>query len=369
MLSLHAYMEDNTPVVEQKQNPKGNRMIKFIKNAVVDVERQFDRSHKTMAAITVDGQKHHIFSASSRISKALDTMAPTELATRLSGGDFLFKDNQLVDFRDGHYNGFVHTDDAISALGETVGSTLIASRQRIRGGNASLGGDHSKQELEVDGLGDGGHFTSRLTFTWSPFHRNINTLLQIERLICTNGMIGLTSFFNTSIPMINKWEEHLEIANRQIQNKVADKMLERLHAMRMERASVAEMATIANHATGRLSQMGTQTGDQRQRLLNVLKIADPQLHLGKTYRSNVFQNNALAAQLPAHMTVFDAWNLATEINTHTTSTNDSSSLSMEKLANDLLLVRKNSADFSARHTTPQLSSFSDPENAFFGGSN
>ena len=86
----------------------------LIKNAQVRVNVVRDEKRRDCAEIIVNDQYHHQFNANSRVSKHLDVMTAEQLQTRLSGGSYFFVEDELVDWRDGHYNGFVHSDQMIN---------------------------------------------------------------------------------------------------------------------------------------------------------------------------------------------------------------------------------------------------------------
>lgn len=325
--------------------------------------------------IDVDGKHTHTFDPKSRISLALDHMPLQDLEKRLNGGHYFFIDDQLVDFRDSQYNGFVHSDDSISKLMETIGVSPAQTNRRRQMARATgdstisskiaLRNQWSKQEISVPMYQDGGNFNSQLSFLWNPFHSNVRSVFELVRLICTNGMVGLTSFLNASVPVVNKWEEHLEIASRQIQNKVSDKVQARLVEMGVERASVADLLLISRHALTRLADGTVADSGQRERLRNIVRITDPTIHLGKHYAGDVFKNQAIARQVPGHLTTFDAWNITTEMSSHTDANAKSSDVGLQKLANELVFEPSKSF-LTDRVTAPIRPSFIDHEAAFIG---
>jgi hypothetical protein len=178
-------------------------------------------------------------------------------------------------------------------------------------------------------------------------------------------MVGLTSFLNTKVPVVNRWEENLEIASRQVQNKISGVMERRLNAMSEERASVAELMLLAQHAVDRLSDPMITDQAMRDRLRKIAQIASPVLHCAG-YKPNVFENSNLAAQMPGHLNVMSAWNMATELASHTHEVTKSSDLALDKLANRLCFDREDISKHSARYsTTAGQSVFDDNESAFF----
>lgn len=345
----------------------------LIQNASVEVSVQRDEKKRPLATIVVDDKYTHQFPHTSRVSKHLDMMTEQDLATRLSGGSFFFVENQLVDFRDGAYNGFVQSLDTIDTLMQVIGfqhktdlkMTHLQKYSDETNSPIVLRKAWHNNEISVPGYQSGADFNSVLSFAWNPFVKHINSAFDLVRLICTNGMVGVTSFLNTKVPLMNRWEEHLDIAARQIQNKVNDIVIQRVQAMAMDRASVGDLLLLEDHA---LSRHRNSTDSQElTRLMNILHAVSPSLHLNNVYKDNVFENKNLAAQLPGHLTMFDAFNIATELRTHTSAANDSSDNALDKFANGMLFDREDNYNASGKRLQHvREAAFSSPDRAFYG---
>lgn len=348
----------------------------LIRNAHVDVKKviQHEGGHRRVFAdVTVNGEHNHRFPHTSRISKHLDLMDESDLAKRLTGGSFFFIEDELVDFRDGQYNGFVHEDAAVGVFMDILGYQRKAELPfaHIRKDDA----DTSKivlrkvwndAEIQVPGYQQGGEFKSQLSFVWNPYVKTINSAFDLVRLICTNGMVGVTSFLNTKVPLFNRWEEHLDIAARQIQNKVNHVVINRMQAMSMERASVADCQLLEQHAFDRLYAGGEKDEGERERLFSIMAAVNPRNHLSDVYQPAVFDSRDMGAQLPAHLSTFDAFNIATELRSHTAQTRKSSDHGLDKFANGLLFDREDNYIASgSRYTTKAMASFADVERAFY----
>lgn len=357
----------------------------LVRDAHVDVKPVVSGHGKNRvieAEVTIDDKFVHRFPHHSRVSKHLEVMQAQDLAERLSGGSFFFVDAekgdgpQLVDFRDGQYRGFIHTDESVGKFMEVLGFQergLLPGHRRRRGSNEDgtdivLRKVWSRDEIMVPGFADsGGDFHSQLSFTWNPYVKTINSMFDLIRIICTNGMIGLTNFLNTKIPLMNRWEEHLDIASRQIQNKVNSVVLERVAAMQAERASVGDCLLLEQHAYDRLYAPGAKTDDERDRLMTLMTAVAPSVHCGTVYQDAVFTNKSLAAQLPSHLTNFDAWNIATELRSHTNQSKKSSDHALDRFANGVMFDADDYNVASAHQLgAPRLAAFSDPDRAFFG---
>jgi len=343
----------------------------MLRNADVSVIASRDAKNNPIVLANINGHEHR-FDAGSRVSKALDIMSPNDIAARLSGGQYFFVEDMLVDFRDGQYGGFVHTDESITHLNDVLGimestSRSLSVHENQTNNSIVLGKKWSDHGIEVPGYNDGGDFTSELHFGWNPFVKTINSAFMLYRLICLNGMRGLRSFMNTRIPLVNRWEEHLEIANRQIQNKVESMVSTRLSQMGSERATVAETLLLASHAAARTENEQNRNSSKTIRSLNrISDIVSPQMHLNTVYKNEVFSDKRLAAQMPAHISVFDLYNMTTEVRSHSHEADNSSDRALDKLSNDLVFDRKDLTQHASRFVQPKLSQFSDPDAAFYG---
>ena len=351
--------------------------FKLIRGANVEVKHIINEKKQNVAEITINDKFQHRFDPKSRVSKHLDLMTAQDLQDRLNGGTYFLVDDQLVDFRDGLYNGFIHSDAGVATFMDILGYQDRSTLPLHRGNRRRRGEDDhsdivlrkvwSDGEIIVPGYAHGGDFTSQLSFTWNPFVKTINSSFDLIRQICTNGMVGLTSFLNTKIPLFNRWEEHLDIASTQIQNKVNAVVIDRVQQMALERASVADCLLLSQHAFDRLYAPGEKTTGERDRLVQLMAALSPQAHLSHVYQAGVFEDKNRAAQLPAHLSNFDAFNIATELRTHTSQTAKSSDTALDKFANSILFDREdNYVATASRMTAPKQAAFSDPEKAFWG---
>ena len=346
----------------------------LIRGGKVELTRTIDSKKRNVAEIVVNDQFTHRFSPNSRISKHLDVMSPKDLEHRLNGGTFFFIGDQMIDMRDGQYNGFVHTDESVGVFMDILGYQEKKNLPRHRGSlNNETEGDlvlrkvWTKDEITVPGYAQGADFNSELSFVWNPFVKTINSSFDLVRLVCTNGMIGLTSFLNTKIPLMNRWDEHLDIASRQIQNKVNSIVIDRVKSMSTERASVADCLLLEQHAFDRLVGGQDKSPAERDRLKTIISAVSPKFRLHNTYQDAVFADKNLAAQLPAHLSNFDTFNIATELRSHTGQSAKSSDNALDKFANGVLFDREDNFVASAsRYNAPKVASFSSVDRAFFG---
>ena len=335
--------------------------VQLLRNANVEVSRV--KSGESLAAhIIVDDKFEHTFPSTSRVSRHLDMMTNEDLATRLSGGQYFFNDGQLMDFRDGSYNGFVHTDQSIAQLMKTIGINQVSTR---RNRDFEMGKVWSRADF--NGTGSvGGEMQSQINFMWNPFVSVVKATYELVRLICENGMVGTTQIYNGKIPLVNRWDEHLDIASDQIQGTIADLVTHRLGEMVIERASVYEAQRALAHIMIRKS---TGNGANWDALTNLSMLIDPKEHLNTVYAQTVFTDARLGKQMPSHLTTFDLYNVITEMRSHTNEADGSSGLSLDTMANDILFstARPEFESSVQRYSgkSAKLASFSDADQAFF----
>jgi hypothetical protein len=340
----------------------------LVRNAFVEVEHVTDTHKKDCAKIIVNDSYEHIFPHTSRVSKHLDVMTPSDLQKRLNNGTFFFVDNHLVDWRDGIYNGFIHEDNTIDEYMDLLGfqytENIPFTHRKKSTSPILLRSVWNKGEIMVPGYAEvGTDFTSELSFIWNPFVTTINSSFDLVRLICTNGMIGVTSFLNSKVPLFNREMQHLDIAATQIQNKINDIVIGRISNMITERASVGHCLLLEKHTIERIGSVDDLT--EHARLLNLLNAISPSNNLSDVYRDSVFEDKHVAAQLPAHLTLFDVYNVATELRTHTSESRTSTDFSLDKFANGILFD-EDTKNYRVHGANTALASFSNPDNAFFG---
>ena len=351
----------------------------LVSGADVDVTASTNQQNHPVAVANITGrdengrpyEAEHRFAATSRISKALDLMTPVQLSERLSGGHYFFINGCLFDFRDGDYRGFVHSNDNIEAMKNVIGIDVVDSRSNNDNTQSSryrLSKHWSTDNIVVPQFGEGGKFDSRLTFVWSPFNRNIRSSFDIVRLICENGMTGLSALFSAKIPVINRWEEHLDIASIQIQNKLNTMVGQRFMNMAEERATIADCLQLQSHAENRLeSILNSGNLKTREQLRNIIAAVSPEVQLANFYKAPVFEDRRLGAQLTSHLTAFDAYNIATELSSHSSEGNGSTDFALDRFANALVFDRADRRQHAARFGAgPSTAAFSDPDAAFFG---
>lgn len=345
----------------------------MIRNGDVEVsEHRNTRNHK-VATIKVNGKFEHQFDATSRISRALETMTVADLQERFKGGSYFFVGQTLVDFRDAHYNGFVQDDASIASLVRVIGikdkydiSTHLADNLTSR--KFVLGCSWDASQFTIKDLDEkGATFENELLFGWSPFNKDVSSAFMLKQISTGNVTRGMSSFLRKKIPLINRWEEHLDIACRQLQVRIDAVVQARFQKMVVERSSVQELLLISEHAKQRIDKGTAISGSAAEvRLRRIHRIANPIIHTNKIYKETVFTDMRLAAQRKGHLSVYDAYNLATELRTHTAEVEGSSMLALDRFANDLIFNHHDLTQYGARFEAPKAAVFKDIESAFFG---
>lgn len=334
--------------------------FEMIRDANVKVEPIKEHKRKDRVNIIVNDDKSFTFPKHHAIHHQLEVMTPEQLGDRLSGGQYFFVGDQLMEYRDGSYEGMVHTDDDIGSLMEHLGTYHSIQRGRHHRANranpvAKLGKVWNKNEFQVEGLQQGGTMESRLTFEWSPFQSYVDSSFDVIRLVCANGMVALNSLFNTKVPLVNRWAEHLSIASDQMQFKMGQIVNDRMQSMIAERASVQDIMLLDSHIDNRLKSKDTSQ-EQRMSMWALRSAMD----LTKLPQAT----STAGSMMPSHITALDAYNIVTELRTHTNEATTSSSFALDKLANGLMF---DSTGIRAPiNTLNHQSPFSNPEEAFFG---
>ena len=212
----------------------------------------------------------------------------------------------------------------------------------------------------MNGKVEGGEFNSMLRFLWSPFSSHINTAFELIRLICANGMVGLASFLNAKVPLINMWQQNMDIAAKQIQNAVDAKFEKRFLTMSNTATSVGVLMNIGKHIEERL--YAHDLPDTERALLNgLMQVVDPIQHVGHVYSDRVFTDNNVAQQCPAHLSKMDTYNIVTELSSHTSEADNSSDNALQKIANALMWTER---DFKTSRLV--VKPFNSADDAFFG---
>lgn len=327
--------------------------------------------------LTVGGHEHE-FKKQSALVRQLKAVTTSELEERLSGGNFFFVDGVLTDFRGSDYKGFIHSDDQIKALAGHIGfnkrTNLHHTRAITPGFNRKtvMGGALDPVQFEVPGMQQGGYFTSKVSFMWNPFYREVRTHLALTRLVCDNGMTVTADSLNYGVPVVNDWQEGIDIAHRRLNNKMESVVVSGLEDATSHRASVATVSLLNQHITNRLKSVNNSGRSLEEmhntvRRLNELEtLTNVRRSLSDSYKSKVFENQSIGKMLPSNLTAFDAFNIATELSSHTEASQFSSNAALNAIANGIVFNSSEKRGQMALASTPNLSDFNDHDAAFMG---
>lgn len=329
------------------QSTKFQNGFELIRNGNVEIQRDFSTGGakaKPVARMIINDSVEHTFSPDSRVSRALADTSEQSIQERIQGGSFFLKDDKLVSFKDGNRKHFVHTDDSIHALIDTIGHTTdkkhMGGFNRLNTRELKLQNVWSDVELEIPGYQTGNEFNSELSFGWSPFEAHVSSTFRLIRLICTNGMMGTTNFLNTNIPLVNRWEEHLDIASKQIQNKVTGMMEDRFNQMIHQHATVRDVQRVMAHIQKRADVIDNRQNESTfNMLLNTAQMIDPKTHVGDKYLSSAFEDGRIGDRIASHISMHTLWNLITELSSHSKEGDDSSDFALDRFANEILFDR------------------------------
>lgn len=343
----------------------------LIRNADVKVERHRNSQNQWLAEIQVAGHSH-TFPANSRVSRALETNTVDDIQERFKGGTYFFVEGTLVDFRDRQYQGFIQDDASIASLVRVIGiidrrsiSTHLSDNQTSR--RYVLGCSWDASQFTIEDFAKDGTFENELLFGWSPFNKDVSSAFMLKQMSTGNAIRGMSSFLRKKIPLINRWEEHLDIACKQLQVRIDSEVKKRFKKMNIERASVQELLLISDHAKTRLDKGPNVKGSAAEaRLRRIHMTANPIVHTNGIYKESVFTDMRLAAQRSGHLSVFSVYQLATEMRTHTEEADGSSTLALDRFANDLIFNHHDLTQYGARFETVKAPVFKDSEHAFFG---
>lgn len=299
-------------------------------------------------------------------------------------GVFLFVNQELVEYRPSGYiknGGFCRTENDIYLLAQQIGlleiqrqrekkenvDNMFANFSRYGKSNFSLSGQSRDFEIEIPDMKDGGHMLSRNSFKWSAFSSQIETHVSFERLSCLNGMVSTSNFLNTSVNIQNEWEENIRIANIALNNKIVSLLNSHFSKMAYSPASLNLIGTINSHAEIRLGNENI-TPSEKKRLTEIYSATDVEQikrYLNIKYGKIKPVSNEHAASM---LTLFDAWNLTTEMATHTPEHGRSTMVYLNRLANKIVFDNKYKMNISKStkdYYTPSFS-WSDVERAFWG---
>jgi hypothetical protein len=358
-------------------------MFKVFKDAKVEVTIREMKRDDIRLVIQVENEMPHTFEKNAKENAYLQEMDLPTIQERFNGGTYIFNNGELIQYRDSAYRGFIRSADDMNTLSELVGTEKVNSRSGVSGMFESfransinkdyfLGGAGQTFNLDIKELGEGGSFENRLVHKWSPFDQNLIVSLETERLICTNGMVGMSSFVTKGVPFVNRYEEHLNLINVLLQPEYNNLLKNRFRDMSEQHASLASMMTAHSILEKRLKQnnishLGTQTEESiksRAKLRSFTNLLNVKQNLGNVYKNDAFSNKEQARHALGNLTKYDVFNILTEASSHTKGYDDNTK-AIQKEINVLVFDELNDKKNVKGHI-PDISSESDHRRAFFG---
>lgn len=306
-------------------------MFEVVKDAKVRVEMKFNTIENDISIyVEVEGKYQtyqHTFSSKSQVAKIAKEVEYPILKEKLEKGTYVFSDGKLIDFRMSDYRGYIRSEDEINGLADKVGFSRLGSAGTAVGGDllsvfnqlrhrngVFLGGESDDFFMDVEGLGSGGAFKNRLIYRWSPFDKNIQTTIEVERLVCLNGMVGMAPLVTRETPVINDIDRNLDIIDMHLRPEMSRILQERFVNMSNSRASVSDVLEANRIIYERLRSNTVSNHDFKvlQGLANVTRLE----HLTGVFSESLF-NSPAAKTAPSDITQFDLFNIMTEMSSHT----------------------------------------------------
>lgn len=312
------------PVIEVLEKPKGRPSV----------------------LLTTDNVTHE-FAPGTAIADQLQFTTPEQLQQRLQGARLFIKDGELLDYRYADYNGIIHSQSNIESMIKHIG---VESNQRNVHGTLCSSRKEIGMSFLRDRLGESGDFNLQVNFAWSPFMTNLTSTMDLIRLICTNGMRATSELLQAKVPVMNRWEEHLAIASKQVENRAQGMFEARFKEMINQRASLSTVNEIRSHAEQRLK--GDNVGfDQKAILTGIMDLTDVVRWSKGTITPEMLESvsSAHAPTMPTHLSQYTAWNMITELDSHIPAVDGSSSLALTRMANRAVFAPK--ASYAAQRTS------------------
>lgn len=349
--------------------------FKVLKEASVDVRYHTVKEDDIRLMLIFDNKSPYIFEKNAKENNLISETDLKTIKEYFNKGTYIFVGDTLVDYRSSMYTGYVRDQNEINLLSDVIGTKTISSNERgVRGlfnnfrknqnpinKELFLGGDGHTFNLSIDGLGEGGEFKNKLVHQWSPFSDKIVISLETERLICENGMVGMSSFVTKQVPIVNRHLEHLELINVQLAPEINSLLKERFSSMSNTNASLSSMMK----AHGILKERNKNKSPENITNLSTLKnLVDVEANLAHIYEPLTFKNKEKCKTLKGNITQFDLFNILTEASTHSNG-DDKNTMRLQKEINCLVFDELEDQK-NVQGTAPTLSSDSDHKRAFFG---
>lgn len=354
--------------------------IKVLHDCKVKVDYHTVSRSDIRLSITVENEMPYIFEKGRNENRLIEQMDLKSIEERFNGGTFVFLSGGLIDYRLPEYNGYVRSEEEIKVLSDILGvqtgnrrstgsqGVFNQFRNNTLNRDVFLGGEGKQFDLSIAGLKEGGEFTNKLIHRWSPFDKNVVISLETERLICANGMVGMSPFVTNEVPIVNRVEEHLQLVSVQLEPQINGILRDRFTNMAKQPASVGAMMSAHGAIQDRLKGISSysnspETNISKNELIKLKKLVDVKDNLKHIYDPSVFSNKEMANGLNGNIDKFALFNVLTEACTHTMgsdSNNNKLQMDINKLVFDELSDKK-----SVQGEVPK-EIISDHKRAFFG---
>lgn len=276
------------------------------------------------------------------------------LSTTFKDGSYFVVDNQVIDYRTSQDLKFTHSKESIQEMINHLG--MIAKGNNIMMSNIM-------SELQCDALNSaaGGLFDVKVGFSWSPFQTDVESVIEMIRQVCSNGAIASDPVVNHSIPIINMWHENLKVGNDILVHQFNKLILPRIQALPNERISMYDVLSLRS-LINKLSDTKELNHHQQNNLKNLYESLDS---LVTADVSSIKKN--LLQFIPAPISAFDAFNIATECATHYVAS-DKTDRMAQAFANNLLFNgdRTEKISLDLANLVADTQTFMDVDRAFFG---
>lgn len=283
-------------------------MFTMYRNADVKVKQD---NHNVI--LTINGDNVTTGNTRSQIDKYVKNSDCDTVAKYLTGGHFAVENGNLVEYKTSQYSGFIQTDEMIQRF---YNDETIESK--------------AKTEISIAKYGDGGVFNLEAGFTWSAFSPELQTQVNLLRLVCANGLKVRESLLTKKVPIINMYDRHLQIASQQTLKYAEELLVGKLADLEHQRASVRDVMLCLSHLEQRL-----QANDDCPVLNRLHALCSHDYR--NYYSTDALSNTAISATLPSHLDSYTLLNCVTEMSSHTEAVDRSSTNALSKFGSDLIL--------------------------------
>lgn len=352
--------------------------------SILDIKEYNGQDGNLSYELTVDiAGNAHTFGRNNHFSKQLLSHSSSEVEDMLSGKSYFFVEGSLVDFTTKE-DAFIHTDAAIEKLAAIVGITAIAKKRSPirheqnlnnlfsskRGNKFELGGGAEGVSVQMANSDEGGELQGQIRFGWSPFRDTIGSTVEIQRMWCLNGCYNNSVLKNSEVRITNLWEEHYEMAKEIMNDDLRNVLKHAFDKIALIPATIFQIQFLNRHAEirskscndqsslRRLMQLRYETEDGRTKEFYDSKFGG--------IKSDVFDNSGIASTMASHYSLFDAWNIATEMATHTPECDGSKNDYLVRFANMIAFKEEKHLSYGEYTLTDDI--MDNVDRAFFGES-